>query len=71
MSDQPDVPPTPETPGTPLQPPSELSDVVRRTLIQLGDLQNLEARVKAVGERLSKITPPPKPVEGQPPEDVN
>jgi hypothetical protein len=34
-----------------------LADLVRRSLIQLGDMENLNDRLHLLGERLSKVTP--------------
>ena len=35
-----------------------VADLVRRSLIQLGDMESMQERIKRVGERLSQITPP-------------
>jgi len=37
---------------------AELSEIVRRALLQLGELRELEGRAQEVGARISKITPP-------------
>jgi hypothetical protein len=40
-----------------------LADLVRRSLIQLGDMEDVQERIRRVGERLSEVTPPPRPSE--------
>jgi len=39
----------------------DLSDVVRRAMMQTADLMDLEERLKEVSERISQFTPPPEP----------
>ena len=37
-----------------------VADLVRRSLIQLGDMDGVQERIRRVGERLSRLTPPPQ-----------
>jgi hypothetical protein len=37
-----------------------VADLVRRSLIQLGDMEDVQERIRRVGERLSRLTPPPQ-----------
>jgi hypothetical protein len=39
---------------------SKLADVVRLSLVQAADLQELSDRAKDIAERISKLTPPPE-----------
>ncbi len=39
---------------------AELADLVRRELLQIGELRDVEERLKIVVERASKITPTPE-----------
>ena len=42
-----------------------VADLVRRSLIQLADMDGVQDRIRSVGERLSRVTPPPqRPVGG-------
>ena len=42
----------------------DLAGVVQRAMLEAADLQDIQARVKEVSERISKLTPPPeKPAE--------
>jgi len=54
----PDAPDAPESHDTPAPMSAELSEIVRRALLQLGELRELEGRAQEVGARISKITPP-------------
>jgi len=38
----------------------EVGELVRRALIQVGDLQDVEERLKALAEKSSKMTPQPE-----------
>ena len=38
----------------------EISDLVRRALIQAGDLQDIEGKMKIIVEKASKATPLPE-----------
>jgi hypothetical protein len=38
-----------------------VADAVRRSLIQLGDMEGMKDRLRNVSERMSKITPPVVP----------
>ncbi|HEY3902094.1 MAG TPA: hypothetical protein VGM54_26010 [Chthoniobacter sp.] len=38
----------------------ESGELVKRALIQVGDLQDVEEKLKGIVERSSKITPPPE-----------
>jgi hypothetical protein len=40
-----------------------VADLVRRSLIQLGDMDGVQERIRRVGERLSQVTPPPRPAD--------
>jgi hypothetical protein len=40
-----------------------VADLVRRSLIQLGDMDGVQERIRRVGERLSRVTPPPRAAE--------
>ena len=58
----PDVPEPHETSETPAPMSGDLSEIVRRALLQLGELRELESRAQEVGARISRITlPPPNP----------
>ncbi|EDY18408.1 hypothetical protein CfE428DRAFT_4192 [Chthoniobacter flavus Ellin428] len=37
----------------------EIGALVKRTLIQTGDIQDVEEKLKGIVERSSRITPPP------------
>jgi hypothetical protein len=37
-----------------------LSELVRRSLIQLGDMEEVKDRAHRIAEELAKITPPPR-----------
>jgi hypothetical protein len=39
----------------------DLSEIVRRALLQLGELRELESRAQEVGARISRITSPANP----------
>ena len=39
----------------------QLAELVRRALVETADLQDVEAKLKDIVERSSKITPPPEP----------
>jgi hypothetical protein len=44
----------------------DLSEVVRRAMIEVAQLQEIQERVTAVSERIARLTPPPtKPPEQQ------
>jgi hypothetical protein len=49
----------------PLEDPNtnKLADAVRLTLLQAAQMQQLTQRVQEIKERISKLTPPPKPAE--------
>ncbi len=55
MPSEPDEP-TPE-PGE--NPP--VGDLVKRSLLEIAELQDIRERAKEVAERISKLTPPPEP----------
>ncbi len=38
----------------------EVAELVKRALIQAGDLQDVEEKLKDIVDRTSKITPPPE-----------
>ena len=38
----------------------EIGDLVKRALIQAGDLQDIKEKLEGIVERSSKITPPPE-----------
>ena len=42
-----------------------VADLVRRSLIQLGDMEDVQERIRRVGERLSRLTPPPQSPESE------
>ena len=37
-----------------------VADLVRRSLIQLGDMDAMQDQLRRVSDRMSKITPPPE-----------
>ena len=37
-----------------------VAELVRRSLIQLGDMDTMKDQLRQVSERMSKITPPPE-----------
>ena len=42
-----------------------VADLVRRSLIQLADMEGVQDRIRRVGERLSRVTPlPERPAQG-------
>ena len=42
-----------------------VAELVRRSLIQLADMDGVQDRIRRVGERLSRVTPPPeRPAQG-------
>ena len=51
---------------------AKLADVVRRSLVQLGDMAAIEDEMVLISERISKVTPlpveKPAPNESSPPE---
>jgi hypothetical protein len=46
---------------------AQLAELVRRSLVQLGDMDQIQVQIGRVSENLSKVTPPPAgpPVEAE------
>lgn len=42
----------------------QLADLVRRALVQIGDMKEIEAEMASLSERLKLITPDPQEAEG-------
>ncbi|HSI11843.1 MAG TPA: hypothetical protein VK961_07355 [Chthoniobacter sp.] len=40
----------------------EIGELVKRALIQAGDIQDIEEKLKGIVERSSKMTHPPEPI---------
>jgi hypothetical protein len=57
------MPDAPE--GEPQDFQDQIADLVRRALLQAGDIQDVEQKLKEISQRASKITPPPKKDEGK------
>ena len=49
----------------------EVGELVRRALIQVGDMQSVEEKLKALSEKASKLTPPPEVPDTLPEETSN
>ena len=41
----------------------EIADAVRRALVQAAEMRDTEEKAREVGERISKMTPPPHTAE--------
>lgn len=41
----------------------ELADVVKRALVQMGDMDSIQERLRGVSDRLSRVTPRPQEPE--------
>ncbi len=46
----------------------EIADLVRRALLELGEMAEIQEQIKAVSERLSKVTPLPEKKAGDSPD---
>jgi hypothetical protein len=44
--------------GQPYETEESVAELVRRSLIQLGDMEAVQDRVKMIGQQLSRLTPP-------------
>jgi hypothetical protein len=66
MVDSPETPDTPKTPVPPVDLSGEITLLVRRSLVELGDMQELQEKAKSVSERISKLTPPPQSPKTRP-----
>lgn len=51
---------SPETAGCTEE---QLADLVRRALVQIGDMKEIEAEMASISERLKLITPAPEEAE--------
>ncbi|HEY3898314.1 MAG TPA: hypothetical protein VGM54_06860 [Chthoniobacter sp.] len=59
------MPDPPKKPPTNIQ--NEIAELVRKELLHIGELQDVEERLKVISEKASKFTPPPG--EQAPPEN--
>jgi len=49
-----------DSPGKPHETEESVAELVRRSLIQLGDMEAIQDRLKIIGQQLSRLTPPPR-----------
>jgi hypothetical protein len=63
MPDELPEPDQPDTPQSEQESKRESPETMRRTLVHLADLRELQDRAREVGDRLAKLTRNPKPAD--------